>query len=161
VELAGFKVVGVSGIYKEELFGQPRPPVTEIDNRSNSDYIGFIAADIDRALSYGKTDILLLHEWPADAIAPEDREKFDPSWYGGGNEYARILVEELQPKLVLCGHAHKRYRRQVCWSGENVSHLCCLGKITRGKEAIAVFQATPDGKIIEVTDTILSKKCYN
>jgi len=41
VELAGFKVVGVSGIYKEELFGKPRPPVEEIDNRSNSDYIGF------------------------------------------------------------------------------------------------------------------------
>ncbi|MGK7904273.1 MAG: metallophosphoesterase [Hormoscilla sp.] len=150
VELAGFKVVGVSGIYQEELFGKPRPSVREIDNRANSDYIGFLATDIDRALDYGKADILLLHEWPAGAIAPEDREKFDPTWGKVGNEYARILVEELQPKLVLCGHAHKRYIRPFFGSKEKPSYLCCLGKITQGKDAIAVFQATPDGEIIEV-----------
>jgi len=155
VELGGFKVVGVSAVYKEELFGKPRPPVREINHRSCSNYTGFIAADIDRALDYGKTDILLLHEWPADAIAPEDREMFDPSWYHGGNEYAKILVEELQPKLVLCGHAHKRYRRSAFGNPEKPSYLCCLGKITQGKDAIAVFQATPDGQIIEVTDSIL------
>ncbi|MBC6422725.1 MAG: hypothetical protein GDA48_06910 [Hormoscilla sp. GM102CHS1] len=80
---------------------------------------------------------------------------FDPNWYGGGNEYAIIIVEELQPKLVLCGHAHKRYRRSVFGSQEKSSYLCFLGKITQGKDAIAVFQGTPDGQIIEVTDTIL------
>ncbi|MGF1489704.1 MAG: metallophosphoesterase [Prochloraceae cyanobacterium] len=40
IELAGLKIVGLSGIYKPELFDRStRPPIEDITIRSNSDYL--------------------------------------------------------------------------------------------------------------------------
>ncbi len=63
IELAGLKIVGLSGIYKPELFARStRPPIEDITIRSNSDYISFIESDIIQALEYQQADILVLHE---------------------------------------------------------------------------------------------------
>lgn len=157
VELAGLKIVGVSGIYKEDSFLHTiRPPISQIGSRPNKDYISFTQTEIDQALDFESADILLLHEWPKGIIAPDDLETFHP-WRKGsffeqvGNEYARMLVEFLQPKLVLCGHMHKRYRQQISFSSGISTNICCLANVPQGQDAIAIFQLTSDGKIMEVT----------
>lgn len=154
VELAGLKVVGVSGIYKEELFQKTaRPSVEEITSRSNSDYIGFIESEISQALDYTQADILLLHEWPTGIIAPQDLESFD-QWRSNqrykevGNEYARLLVEALHPQILLCGHMHKSYRNSVSLPPSTIINICCLANVRQGEAAIAVFRLTPEGQII-------------
>ncbi len=156
IELAGLKIVGISGIYREELFEQiNRASVEEINYRSNSDYIGFIESEVDRVLDWGRADILLLHEWPTNIIAPRDREYFARYYFSQkyekvGNEYARLLVEALRPKLVLCGHMHKSYRNWISLSGDRQSYICCLASVQQGSAAIAVFRITSEKQIIEV-----------
>lgn len=157
VELAGLKIAGVSGIYKEDLFLHTmRPPMSQIGSRANKDYISFTQTEIDQALNYESADILLLHEWPKGIIAPDDLKTFHP-WRKGsffeqvGNEYARMWVEFLQPKLVLCGHMHKRYRQQISFSSGIATNICCLANVPQVQDAIAIFKLTLDGKIKEVT----------
>lgn len=157
-KLAGLKIVGLSGIYQKNLFlHTARPDVTQIASRSNKDYIGFIQSDIDRAIEFESADILMLHEWSTDTIAATDLESFQ-HWFPNlkyevlGNEYARMLIELLQPKLVLCGHMHKSYRNRVSFSPSTVTDICCLANVQQGKDAIAVFKLAPDGTIIEVSN---------
>ncbi|WP_045054629.1 metallophosphoesterase [Aliterella atlantica] len=157
-ELAGLKIVGLSGIYRENLFlHTARPDIAQIGSRSNKDYIGFIQSDIDRALDFQSADILMLHEWSTDTIAADDIESFQ-QWLPSlkyevlGNEYARMLIEFLQPKLVLCGHMHKSYRNQVSFSPGTVTDICCLANVQQGKDAIAIFKLAPDGTIVEVSN---------
>lgn len=153
----GLKIVGVSGIYREDLFFHTaRPDISQISSRPNKDYIGFTQEDITQALDFETADILLLHEWATDIIAPEDLSNFY-EWLPNlkyeplGNEYARILIEYLQPKLVLFGHMHKCYRNQIALSPDVVTNICCLASIKQGADALAVFQVNADGKITEIT----------
>jgi lariat debranching enzyme len=157
VILAGLKIVGVSGIYKEDLFLHTvRPPVSQIGSRPNKDYISFTQNEITQALDFESVDILMLHEWPKGIIKQNDLATFHP-WRKGsdfeqvGNEYAQMLIEYLQPKLVLCGHMHKHYRRQISFSSNTPIAICCLANVPQKQDAIAVFQLTSDGKILEVT----------
>ena len=149
IDLAGLKIVGVSGIYKEELFDlAARPPIEDINTRSNSFYISFIESDILRALSYQEADILVLHEWPENIIASGDLESFS-GYQNIGNEYASLLIKTLQPKLVLCGHMHLNYRNSVSLSANTESQICCLANIKQKQEAVAIFRLTPEKKIVE------------
>lgn len=154
--LSGLKIVGLSGIYRENLFlHTARPDISQIGSRSNKDYIGFIQSDIERAIEFESADILLLHEWSTDTIAATDLDSFY-SWLPSlkytqlGNEYARMLIEFLQPKLVLCGHMHKSYRNRVSFTPEVFTDICCLANVQQGKDAIAIFKLSPDGTIVEV-----------
>lgn len=156
VVLEGLTIVGVSGIYKEDLFLHTmRPPLSQIGSRSNKDYISFTQSEISQALNFQSVDILMLHEWPKGIIKPEDLDTFH-KWRPGshfedvGNEYAQMLVESLQPKLVVCGHMHKRYRRQLSFTAGMPINICCLANVPQGKDAIAIFQLTADG-ILEVS----------
>lgn len=150
VELAGLKVVGVSGIYRQEQFTIKRPDVSQLGHTSNKEYIGFTEEEIDRALELKSADILLLHEWPSGIVHPSHAGDF----YGEvGNEYARMLVEYLAPRLVLCGHLHKRYRTRISLATNILTDICCLANVQQGKDAIAFFRLTPEGEILEVSDT--------
>ncbi len=132
VVLAGLKVVGVSGIYQEEKFHISRPKVDKINSYSNKEYIAFTEAEIIQALGYKSTDILLLHDWPANIINPADAQQFEQQrrsrgYYDMvGNEYARMLVDELKPKLVVCGHLHKSYRNKISLTSGDFTDICCL-----------------------------------
>ena len=156
IEVAGLKIVGVSGIYKPDLFaGKSRPTLEEINDRPNKEYIGFIESEIERALNYNCADILLLHDWVSDIISPEALALFQQRYSNAryeqiGNEYARLLVETLQPQLVLCGHMHFKYRYSLPLSLEITSNICCLANVKQGKNAIAVFCLTPQKQIIEI-----------
>lgn len=157
IKLAGLKIVGVSGIYKPNLFTQIRPSVLDIKQQSNKKYIGFTESEITQALNYNLADILLMHEWATDIISPEDFTRLQQRYSGAkydlvGNEYARLLIEALQPKLVVFGHMHFRYTCSLTTANGIVSNICCLANVKKGKDAIAIFCLTTEKKIIEVTN---------
>lgn len=154
INLFGLKIVGVSGIYKPDLF-TCRPSIDEIEFYSNKKYIGFTEAEIERAINYYSADILIMHEWATNIIKKEDLAKLQQRYSNIryeqiGNEYARLLIEALQPKLVLFGHMHLKYRSLLPISSNEVSNICCLANVQKGKDALAVFKKTPQGTIIEV-----------
>jgi len=150
VELSGLKVAGLSGIYRDDCFTAPRPPISEIARQSNKAYIYFTEAEVAQVLDYGAADILLLHDWPAglltDAAETPHSLRHDPT----GNEYARLVVEALQPQLVFCGHLHHRRRRRVVWPSGKQTDLYGLASIAQGEAAVAVFEAGEDGALREV-----------
>jgi hypothetical protein len=47
---------------------------------------------------------------------------------------------------------HLKYRSLFRLSSDRVSNICCLANVQKGKDALAVFKKTPQGKIIEVTN---------
>ena len=67
-----------------------------------------------------------------------------------GNRYARLLVERLKPKLVLCGHMHIKYRSTIHTSSSKTSHICCLANVRSGKDSLAIFKVEPDKRITEL-----------
>ncbi|MEB3339406.1 hypothetical protein [Okeania sp.] len=67
-----------------------------------------------------------------------------------GNEYVRMLVNELKPKLVVCGHLHKSYRNQILLNSGDFTDICCLANVQSGVDAIAIFHLNKTGKILEV-----------
>ena len=65
----------------------------------------FQLQDIDKALGFGRTDILLLHEWPSLMNGARNKE-WRSHWGTVGSEPLTELVELLNPKYVFCGHMH-------------------------------------------------------
>ncbi|PRQ09083.1 metallophosphoesterase family protein [Enhygromyxa salina] len=92
-----------------------------------------------------------MQHWPAGTIAPEDEQEFEQQrrslhYERVGNEPARILVDLLQPRLVVCGHTHRRYR-----ANHRRDELRLPRALLSGADAFAVFERTPAGEIIELT----------
>lgn len=118
VEVGGLRIAGLSGIFDSDAFERPRPSVEEFGKVSRKAFTYFRKGDVDRAAGFGSADVLLVHEWPEGVIDPADSREFERqrrslSYDVVGNEYARLLMEVLEPRLVLCGHMHKRYRNRV------------------------------------------------
>lgn len=155
VEQYGLRIAGVSGIYREDVFKQPRPDAADIEKISNKQFAYFNEQDIDQALALDPVDILMLHDWPSNIIAPADAGQFEQqrrsvTYHEVGNGYARFLVDTLRPKLVLCGHMHKPYRTSIQHPTGEISQICCLASVEQGKESIAVFASSANA-IREVT----------
>ncbi|GBE93131.1 metallophosphoesterase [Nostoc cycadae] len=153
--IEGLNIVGVSGIYRKDKFYSPRPHFLEISTKSNKEYIYFIEDDIIQALNYKNVDILLLHDWPSGLINSSSIAEItgfsNSIGYGElGNEFARMLVDLLLPKLVLCGHMHCKYRTKIITSDNQRIDICCLADINQGDAAIALFHVTPHGELQEV-----------
>lgn len=139
VEVCGLRIAGLSGIYREELYGLKR---SEMPGRPKG-WIGFCAEEVERLAAEERPDVLLLHEWPAGVLREEDR-----AWMAGeldgetkrrggevGNEMGRLLVEMLKPGLVGCGHMHLPYRGQI---GE--SAICCVANVGAATAALGIFR---------------------
>lgn len=155
-ETHGLRVVGLSGIHEPETFRQPRPSVEQLGAVSPKAFASFNEADVDRALALERADVLLVHEWPSGVVDAADAGDFEQqrrsmSYDTVGNEYARLLVEALQPRLVLCGHMHKAYRGSIRHSSGQISSVCCLDHVAHGRTSFAIFQVT-QGEIREVTE---------
>ena len=154
----GLQIAYLSAIYREAAYDRPRPPVDQISTRSNKDYIYFTEQDVQRAASTDDVDVLMLHDWPRGLIAPRDAYEFEGfrrcenGISGVGNEPARLLVDLLEPRLVLCGHMHKRYRNGIVYPSGREGQLCCMDKVRHtNPNALAVFRTEGDGPLIEVT----------
>ncbi len=156
VELNGLRVAGLSGIHREATFTKPRPPLASMRDVSNKDFTFFNEQDVDRVLALGHVDVLLLHDWPAGIIPPEEAVHFEGLRRSAnpelvGNEYARLLVDALQPQLVLCGHLHRRYATTLQHPNGQQSRVRCLASVDQGTDAFAVFRVQGT-TLQEVTD---------
>lgn len=152
LELAGLKIVGLSGIFNEDKFSDQHPAVSELRTRKKKDYTYFNKDDVDRALDFGKADVLLVHDWPAGIIAEADRSLFEQQrrslrYNSVGNEYARLLMELLAPRLLLCGHMHKRYRNRISLMSGAIVDVCCLASVRQGQDSVAFFRIGEDETI--------------
>ncbi|MCY1073229.1 metallophosphoesterase [Archangium lansingense] len=150
IELHGLRVVGLSGIHREERFQTPRPSVSLLGRVSPKDFISFTEQDVEQALALERADVLLLHDWPSGIIDPADAGDFEhqrrsPSHEAVGNAYARLLVDALRPRLVLCGHLHKPYRGYVRHPTGELTTVCCLDEVAQGPDSVALFQVTQAG----------------
>ncbi|WP_394829167.1 metallophosphoesterase [Pendulispora albinea] len=155
IELHGLRIVGLSGIYREDAFQQTRPPLSSIGKVSNKAFTYFTEGDIERALGFERADVLLLHDWPEAIVDPADAEDFEQQrrsmrYDKVGNEYGRLLADGLRPQLILCGHMHKSYRATIRHPTGDVTEVCCLANVQQGSSATAVFQVA-DGRIREVS----------
>jgi hypothetical protein len=155
LELAGVRVVGLSGIYQEETYHRGRPPIAALGTASPKAFIGFTEAEVERAAELGPADVLLLHEWPsgvaeAPSLADVAAAGRPVAYREPGNAPARMLVELLAPRLVLCGHMHERRRVEIRAGAARVP-VACLASLHEGKEGIAVFERGEDGALRELT----------
>ncbi len=149
LDLHGLRVVGLSGIHRDDCFTAPRPPLSALGAVSNKDFTYFNERDVERALELERADVLLLHDWPSGIIDPGDASDFQAqrrslSHDAVGNAYARLLVDALQPKLVLCGHLHRRYQGGVQHPSGQRSQVRCLASVEQGADAFALFHVTSD-----------------
>ncbi|WP_438039799.1 metallophosphoesterase [Sorangium sp. So ce128] len=149
VEVAGLRVVGLSGIYSEGALAW-RPPLREIKSQKKKLFAYYTEDEVMKAASYGSCDILVLHEWPRGAIEPEQeaelagmRRAHRPEQVG--SELARLVVDSLRPKLVVAGHMHWRHRSRI-----GPSAFAAMGHIDTGEDALGVFEARADGSIVEL-----------
>jgi len=152
VLLAGLRIVFLTGIYRENDFHKTRPPVERISKLPNRVFTAITERDIDQALSCEPADILLMHDWPTGIVAPGDEARFErqlrhPDQPQFGNPYARILIDLLEPRLVLCGHMHVPYEREITTSKGASTRICCLGRADRGRAGLAVFRIAARGMI--------------
>ncbi len=148
IEIEGLTIAGLSGVYAEDRFDR-RPSIEDIEKTANKAYIGFTEEEVTRLLDAPVADILLVHEWPSDVIAPEDRDAFERQrrsmrYDAVGNEYARLILDALEPQLVCCGHMHRSYRSQV---GDTA--VCALANVESGAGAFAFFELR-DGVVSEL-----------
>jgi len=146
IELAGLRIVFLTGIFRgEESFKASRPPVERIEHLPNALFTAVTEDDIWQALSYESADILLLHDWPDSIVASGDEGLLEeklrhPDQAQFGNPSAHALIDLMKPQLVLCGHMHIPYEREIQTSDTAVTRICCLGRVETGREGLAVFR---------------------
>ncbi|MFW6151726.1 MAG: metallophosphoesterase [Verrucomicrobiota bacterium] len=103
-EIDGLRIVGVSGVYSPKRFDSPHPAVPYGPSQKRlATY--YNREDIEKALSYGSADILILHEWPDLMNAARD-PTWPERWREVGSSELSRLIRELKPKCCFCGHMH-------------------------------------------------------
>jgi lariat debranching enzyme len=100
--------------------------------------------------------MLVLHDRPEDILEPSDLNAVEQPcrrlrYKQLGNEYSRLLVNLLNPQLVLCGHMHMRYETELETSDGTMARIYCLGRVEHGRDGFVVFRVTPNGAITAVT----------
>ena len=148
----GLKVAGLSGIYHPEYFEKQRPPLSQIGSVSNKKYIYFTESEVEQLAGQKPVDILIFHEWPSGIIDPADEQEFEQQrrslrYDSVGNEYAAMLIELLEPTLVLCGHMHRKYHNRVTLNSNKQVDVHCLASVHQGADAYALYSFDEQGHI--------------
>jgi predicted phosphodiesterase len=141
-EIAGLRVVGLSGIYEERQFRSLRP---EVYTRGYRNYPYFNEGDIEQAIELGSTDVLLLHDWPRCLGTGLSFQRRIDALGEGGNEMAQLVVDALSPRLVLCGHMHVSTRMQ-----RDATSFAALASVDDGASSVALFERDEAGVITEL-----------
>jgi Icc-related predicted phosphoesterase len=138
-------IVGLTGIYKEAAFGS-RPRLGASGSTPKKAFTYFSEEDVERALAFGRADVLVLHEWPLGAIMPDVGGQRRPRANEPiGNPWARELVDQLRPQVVVAGHMHWRHRSRI-----GGSLFAAMGHIDKGEDALGVFAVREDSAIEEL-----------
>ncbi|MBA3708595.1 MAG: metallophosphoesterase family protein [Planctomycetes bacterium] len=150
-DVHGLRIAWQSGIHSAKAFPARRPTAAATASWKQSTY--FTAEDIARARTFGPIEVLLLHDWPSGLVARgEDpfaaRGLAVKPWFVG-NKHARELIDTLAPRLVLCGHLHVPYRRELPRAAGGTTLVRCLASVAEGDDACAYFRVK-DGMIEEV-----------
>lgn len=100
------------------------PPITP----SNPDPLTNISTSTSGAVtmcaSEGLVDVLVTHDWPSGIADPIAHAERDARCRALGNDPCRLLLENLRPTLMLCGHMHTAHTAVV---GPSV--VRCLAKV--------------------------------
>lgn len=153
-DVEGLTIAGLSGIYDQAHFQHERPPLSVIHQTSRKKYTYFNESDVDTLLKLATVDILLFHEWPSGIIAEQDDVAFLQQRRSlrsdlVGNDYARLLIDALSPRLVLCGHMHRRYRQTLNIQGRQVA-VECLASLHENEDGFAVFAINENHDLVLV-----------
>ena len=165
LEHGGLRIAGLSGIWRQDTWLAGRPSVAVIERTKKKRYTGFTPADIDHLLEIcekAPPHVLLLHEWPRLVLGPAERTQLRAFFHRLGvhdtkgdedlpdlrrvqaeigSEFARELVQLLEPQLVLCGHVHAPLRTTV-HDGATSIPVRALANVSMGADAIALFRWT-------------------
>lgn len=131
----GTKIVGLSGVHSPKYFNTPHMDWPyPISRKKQATY--YNSEDLDKALSFGEADILLLHEWPS--LMNEAKDKNWPPQCGNvGSEHLTTLVELVVPKYVFCAHMHVPARHR-----KNNTEIVCLSDFHRDPENACIVLDT-------------------
>lgn len=158
-DIQGLQVMYLSGGYDPEVFESGRQNAVPADIHDDDWETQFRLAcftrkDLATLEGYSRPDVFLVHVWPAGLVRKEDHENGEPAhrklrYQETGVKAVRELIETVKPKLVLCGHHHRRYQRWIeDHTGQNTL-VQCLGEVRQGEQSLAVFRFE-EGKIQEV-----------
>lgn len=158
----GVRVCALSGIFHPEKFTELLPAADRKRQVSPKEYSYFRESHVEFLLDQPGADVLVLHEWPAGVVAERDAAEFERRrrslrYDAVGNEWARLLVEHLQPVLVIAGHMHHPYRSAVRTAGDDATGdgggtlFAALNKVGNGPGALAVFELDAAGRVREVS----------
>ena len=134
----GTRIVGLSGVYSPKHFNTPHIDWPySISKRKQATYYNY--EDLDKALGFGETDILLIHEWPSIMNGARN-ENWPSHWGVVGSDQLTALVELLTPKYVFCAHMHISAQHR-----EERTEIVCLSDFHRDPENAHVVLDTSTG----------------
>ena len=144
----GLKIAFLSGVFDKQYFHrlpEERAQVSrEQDSAAQRFFSCYTETEVNRLNNIPRPDVLLVHEWPSGLVRQEDHEPLEPRHrhlrYGEtGIPLMRQLVERLGPRLVLCGHMHRRYRGSIQNQYGSESTVICLGKVDDTEDGFEFF----------------------
>jgi len=143
LEIGGRKVIGISGILHLDKFFSSRPTIDQITYRSNKEYTYYNEKDFEKAIDLGECDILLLHDWPFELLNKKDMDRL--KWKNHlntiiefGNDYKTLLIEALNPKIIVCGHMHIGFKCTIRNGKSNIK-LYCLNHIQSDRDSVILI----------------------
>ncbi len=144
-EIQGLRVAYLSGVYDQAYFALgpralPPGPIHDDDHPAQRSLACFRAAEIEALQGGPRPDVLIVHEWPRGLVRREDHEDGTPHHrhlrFGEtGSEIIALLVRSLRPRLLLCGHMHRRYAGQLEHAGGGRTLVHCLGNVGGTEQA--------------------------
>lgn len=151
-KIEGLNVAGLSGVYSPKYYFSKRPYVEQVGKVSNKRFTYYNCDDLNTLSLEGEADILLMHEWPAGIVKPEDRAFFQEkniALSSLGNEHTTNLINQVKPSFIFCGHMHMPYKSQIELACGKVVHVKCLSSVTENDGKAFCIMKFKNGEITE------------
>lgn len=150
-DLHGLRVAYLSGVHDPRFLAQ-RPSLrpSEEDPLTQRALACFTAEEAESLREGPRPHVLLLHEWPLGLVRPADHEHGSPPHrhlrFGEtGVPLLRELAVQVAPRLLLCGHLHRRYQAQLLNRHGEMTDVHCLGRADDGPRGCALFAFDGEG----------------